>query len=284
MELTGVIGGSGLYELEGFEVEEERVVETPFGSPSDALIVGKLEGRPVAFLPRHGRGHRFSPSEVNYRANLFALKLAGATRVISVSAVGSMKEEIEPGHVVLIDQLIDRTVGRKRTFFEGGVVGHVSFADPICEDLRQHLKRGCAEVGVTHHDKGAYVCIEGPQFSTRAESELFRTWGVSVIGMTNLPEARLAREAEMSYATIALATDYDCWHQEEEAVSVEGVIAVLKQNVENAKKIIRATILGLPETNPSPARQALKGAIMTAPEAIPAELRATLEPLIGHRI
>ncbi len=281
MELTGVIGGSGLYELEGFEVKETRAVSTPFGDPSDELVIGELEGRPVAFLPRHGRGHRLHPGEVNYRANIFALKLIGATRVISVSAVGSMKEEIHPGHVVLVDQFIDRTVGRPRTFFEGGIVAHVAFSDPVCEDLRQVLKGAVEKVGVPFHDGGAYVCIEGPQFSTRAESLLFRTWGVSVIGMTNLPEARLAREAEMSYATIALSTDYDCWHADEEAVTVEGVLAVLRKNVENAKQIIRQAILDLPAVNTSPARKALTNAIMTAPEHIPDELKQKLAPLIG---
>jgi 5'-methylthioadenosine phosphorylase len=281
MELTGVIGGSGLYELEGFEVKETRAVPTPFGDPSDELVIGELEGRPVAFLPRHGRGHRFHPGEVNYRANIFALKVLGATRVISVSAVGSMKEEIVPGHVVLVDQFIDRTAGRPRTFFEGGIVAHVAFSNPVCEDLRQVLKAAVEKVGVPLHDGGAYVCIEGPQFSTRAESLLFRTWGVSVVGMTNMPEARLAREAEMSYATIALSTDYDCWHEDEEAVTVEGVLAVLRKNVDNAKQIIREAILSLPEVNTAPATKALTNAIMTAPEHIPDELKQKLAPLIG---
>lgn len=283
MELTGVIGGSGLYELEGFEVEARRVVDTPFGRPSDEVVVGKLEGRPVAFLPRHGRDHRFNPSQVNYRANIYALKLLGATRVISVSAVGSMKEEIRPGHVVLVDQFIDRTVSRPRTFFEDGIAAHVGFADPICEDLRRTLVRATEAAGVPFHDGGTYVCIEGPQFSTRAESRLFRSWGVSVIGMTNLPEARLAREAELAYATIALATDYDCWHEDEADVSVEAVVAVLQQNVANAKRIVRGALLALPPVCESPARTALTHAIMTHKDAITPELRARLAALIGKQ-
>lgn len=284
MELTGVIGGSGLYELPGFNVTARREVPTPFGMPSDEVIVGELEGRPVAFLPRHGRDHRFNPSQVNYRANIFALKLLGATRVISVSAVGSMKEEIRPGDVVLVDQFIDRTLHRPRTFFEDGIAAHVGFADPICEELRQVLKGAVQKTGTRYHDGGTYVCIEGPQFSTRAESHLFRSWGVSVIGMTNLPEARLAREAELSYATIALATDYDCWHEEAEDVTVEAVIAVLHKNVDAARRIIREAILAMPETSTSPARTALTHAIMTKRDAISPEVLERLAPLIGRRL
>ena len=282
MELTGIIGGSGLYELEGFEVKEERAIQTPFGDPSDKVILGELEGRPLAFLPRHGRGHRYSPSNLPYRANIYAFKTLGVTRVISVSAVGSMREEIVPGHVVLVDQFIDRTVGRDRTFFDDGIVAHVGFSHPVCEELRGVLKQACAKVGVPHHDGGAYICIEGPQFSTLAESQTFRSWGVSVIGMTNLPEARLAREAEMAYATMALATDYDCWHTDHDAVSVEAVIAVLKQNVANAKAILREAILAMPETSSSPARTALTHAIMTAPDAIPAAARERLAPIVAR--
>lgn len=284
MELTGVIGGSGLYELPGFEVKERREVPTPFGMPSDELVLGELEGRPMAFLPRHGREHRFSPSQVNYRANIFALKLVGATRVISVSAVGSMKEEIRPGDVVLVDQFIDRTLHRPRTFFDDGIAAHVGFADPVCEELRQVLKGAVQKVGARHHDGGTYICIEGPQFSTRAESHLFRSWGVSVIGMTNLPEARLAREAEMAYATIALATDYDCWHEEADDVSVEAVVAVLHKNVDTARRILREAILAMPETCTSPARNALTHAIMTKREAITPEVMQRLAPLIGRQM
>jgi 5'-methylthioadenosine phosphorylase len=283
MEVTGVIGGSGLYELPGFKVKERRKVPTPFGDPSDELVIGDLEGRPVVFLPRHGRGHRFSPSEVPYRANIFALKLLGVSRVISVSAVGSMKEEIVPGHVVLPDQFIDRTLGRPRTFFEDGIVAHVGFSDPVCEALRRVLVGAVRECGVTGHDGGTYICIEGPQFSTRAESLLFRTWGVSVIGMTNMPEARLAREAGLSYAPIALATAYDCWHQGHESVSVEAVVAVLHKNVDNARRIVRQAILDLPPVLESPARTALTHAIMTAKESIPNVVRERLAPLIGRQ-
>jgi 5'-methylthioadenosine phosphorylase len=284
VEPTGIIGGSGLYDFPGFQVRERRRVETPFGDPSDELVLGDLEGRPVVFLPRHGRGHRFSPSQVNYRANIWALKSVGVTRIISVSAVGSMKEAIRPGHVVVVDQFIDRTVGRARTFFEDGVVAHVAFADPICEQLRQVLLAACKKTGAPHHDRGTYICIEGPNFSTRAESLLFRTWGVSVIGMTNLPEARLAREAELSYATLALATDYDCWHDAHDAVTVEAVIAVLRENVDMAKRIIRQAILDLPAVNDAPARRALTHAIMTAPDAIPVAAKARLGLLIGKHL
>jgi 5'-methylthioadenosine phosphorylase len=284
MDRTGVIGGSGLYELEGFELTEERAVETPFGPPSDKLMMGTLEGREVVFLPRHGRGHRYSPSNLPYRANIYALKTVGVTRIISVSAVGSMKEEIVPGHVVLVDQFIDRTVGRPRTFFDEGIVAHVAFADPISEPLRQVLLGAAAKVeGLKVHDGGSYVCIEGPQFSTRAESHLFRSWGVSVIGMTNLPEARLAREAEIDYATMALSTDYDCWHAEEEAVTVEGVLDTLRKNVANAKLVIRHAILDMPtDTSDWPAREALTHSIMTAPECFPAASREKLAPLLAR--
>jgi 5'-methylthioadenosine phosphorylase len=285
VETTGIIGGSGLYELEGFEITETRPVQTPFGDPSADLVIGTLEGREVVFLPRHGTDHRFSPSTLPYRANIFALKTAGVTRILSISAVGSMKAEIHPGHVVLPDQLIDRTVGRARTFFDDGIAAHVGFGDPICASVRAVLKLAVEKAGVTVHDGGTYICIEGPQFSTRAESLLFRSWGVSVIGMTNLPEARLAREAEICYATIALSTDYDCWHPEHDDVTVESVLATLRSNVSNAKQIVRNAILGLPETDADCAcRTALSHAIMTAPEAIGAELRRTLAPLIGKHV
>jgi 5'-methylthioadenosine phosphorylase len=283
MEITGVIGGSGLYELEGFEVAERRAVETPFGAPSAEVIMGELEGRPVAFLPRHGTDHRFSPSTLPYRANIFAFKALGVTRIISVSAVGSMKEEIHPGHVVLPDQFIDRTVGRDRTFFDDGIAAHVGFGDPVCGRVRATLKEAVSQTEVPFHDGGTYICIEGPQFSTRAESNVFRSWGVSVIGMTNLPEARLAREAELCYATIALSTDYDCWHEEEADVTVESVLETLRNNVANAKQIIRNAILALPEESADCAcHTALSHAIMTSPESISPEQRAKLAPLIGR--
>ncbi|MSP93016.1 MAG: S-methyl-5'-thioadenosine phosphorylase [Myxococcales bacterium] len=274
--VIGVIGGSGLYKLDGLERVAEHQIHTPFGAPSDVVVEGRLHGTTLFFLPRHGRGHRFSPSEINYRANLWVLKRLGVTDIISVSAVGSMREDIRPGDMVLVDQFIDRTVSRPRTFFDRGVVAHVGFADPVSARVQSALRRACERVGVRHHVGGAYVCIEGPQFSTRAESLTFRTWpGVAVIGMTNLPEARLAREAELSYATLALATDYDCWHADHDAVSVDQVIAVLMANVQNACSIV-AAVAADPPHGPCPARDALANAIMTAPAAMPADARARL--------
>src|SRR5512141_2310634 len=232
-QIIGVIGGSGLYEMEGMTDIAHVTVNTPFGNPSDEYVTGTLEGVRMVFLPRHGKGHRLLPSEVNYRANIYGMKSLGVQRIISVSAVGSMKEEIVPGHIVIPDQFIDRTKGiRKDTFFGNGIVGHVQFADPVCADLSAVLFEAAREAGATVHRGGAYVCMEGPAFSTRAESHLYRSWGGDVIGMTNLQEAKLAREAEICYATLAMATDYDCWHLEEEAVTVEAVIARLSQNAE----------------------------------------------------
>ncbi len=282
----GVIGGSGLYELEGFEVRERRAVATPFGAPSDELVMGTLEGREIVFLPRHGRGHRYSPSQVPYRANIFALKQVGVGRIISVSAVGSMKEDIKPGHMVLPDQFVDRTVERPRTFFDNGIVAHVAFADPTCTVLRSGLAEAARRENVTCHEGGSYICIEGPQFSTRAESRIFRTWGVSVIGMTNLPEARLAREAEICYATLALSTDYDCWHESEEDVSVEVVVATLTRNVDNARRVIRRAILGVDTkaARTCPCANALRHAIMTRPDAVPMVNKRQLAPLIGRYV
>jgi 5'-methylthioadenosine phosphorylase len=272
----GVIGGSGLYEIEGLEDVREVRVETPFGDPSDALVTGTLHGTRLAFLPRHGRGHRFSPSELPYRANIWALRSLGCRHVISVSAVGSMKEGIAPGHLVMVDQFIDRTVSRTRTFFEDGVVAHVGFGEPICRSLSHGLYDAASELKLDAHLGGTYVCIEGPQFSTRAESMLFRSWGVDVIGMTNMPEARLAREAEMCYATIALATDYDCWHEEEAHVSVEGVIATLMANVAKAKSIIKMVAeRGLPH-GACACQRALEFAVMTDRSRIPAPARERL--------
>lgn len=281
--VIGVIGGSGLYDIPGIEGVEEISLDTPFGAPSDAFITGRLGGSRVVFVPRHGRGHLLSPTEVNYRANVWGLKKLGADWIISVSAVGSLREEVVPGHVVLIDQFIDRTKGvRASTFFEGGVVGHVGFADPICETLRLHLKAASEEVGATFHDRGTYVCMEGPQFSTRAESHLYRSWGARVIGMTNLTEAKLAREAEISYATLAMATDYDCWHEEEDDVSVEGVIAVLNKNVDTAKRIIAAAIPRIAaHEGPPPQAGCMQYAVMTSPDRIPAEAMARVELLVG---
>jgi 5'-methylthioadenosine phosphorylase len=278
----GVIGGSGLYQMDGLEDVREERVTTPFGDPSDALIHGRLGGAELVFLPRHGRGHRYNPSEVNYRANIFALKAAGVEWIVSVSAVGSLREEIAPGEVVIIDQFIDRTSRRENTFFEKGIVAHVAFGDPVCNTLRGFLLESCRETGATHHDGGTYVCMEGPAFSTRAESNLHRSWGASVIGMTNMPEAKLAREAEISYATLAMATDYDCWHPHHEAVTVDQVIALVNANAALAKRIVANTVPKLVAYGkPAPASTALASSIMTSPSAISPETRRILAPLIG---
>ncbi len=283
--LLGVIGGSGLYDMPGLTDVEQRTVQTPWGLPSDDVVIGTLSGTRTAFLPRHGRGHRFTPTEVNYRANVAALKSLGCEFVVSVSAVGSMKEAIAPGHLVVIDQFIDRTVARPRSFFGDGVVGHITFSDPICPVLRPILLAAAQKTGTTTHDKGVYICIEGPQFSTRAESLLYRSWGVSVVGMTNMPEARLAREAGMSYATLALATDYDCWHESEEAVSVEAVVATLKKNVGVAQQVITNVAASLQASKPtSPFGRVVDGAVMTSPEARALEARRKLRFIAGDLI
>ncbi len=281
--LLGIIGGSGLYDMTGLSDVETRSVETPWGLPSDDVVVGTLSGCRTAFLPRHGRGHRFTPTEVNYRANVAALKHLGCRFVVSVSATGSMKEEIAPGDLVVVDQFIDRTVARPRSFFGDGIVGHVGFADPICPVLRGVLLEAARATAATTHDGGTYICIEGPQFSTRAESLLYRSWGVSVIGMTNMPEARLAREAGLSYATLALATDYDCWRESEEAVSVEAVVAVLHRNVATAQDVIRrvAQRLAGPDAPSNPWTNSIAGAVMTSPEARALEARRKLRFIAG---
>ena len=285
----GVIGGSGLYEMEGLtDIREERV-STPFGDPSDAYIIGKVAGlehggEPVemVFLPRHGRGHLFTPSEVNYAANIFGMKVLGVSWIISVSAVGSLKAEIVPGHVVVIDQFIDRTKGRRSTFFGDGMVAHVGFGDPVCPTLRGMLLEAGAQAGATQHDGGTYVCMEGPAFSTRAESNLYRSWGASVIGMTNLPEAKLAREAEISYATLAMATDYDCWYEGHDDVTVDQVIAVLNANVATAKNIVRHTVPMIAAFDgPAPMSNALQNAIITARDRISQERKDALRPITG---
>lgn len=268
-----VIGGSGLYEMEGLTRVREVRVNTPFGKPSDAVVIGTLEGQRVAFLSRHGRGHRISPSMINYRANIYALKSLGVTRIFSVSAVGSMKESIEPGHLVLPDQFIDRTTQRAGTFFDQGLVAHVAFADPICGDLSGIVHRAAKEVRVTTHVGGTYVCIEGPQFSTKAESKLYRQWGVDVIGMTNIPEAKLAREAEICYATLALATDYDCWHESEESVTVEGILKIMHDNVVQAKKVILQALQYTSEPRTCGCGTALQQAMVTSPVAISAAVK-----------
>ena len=280
---VGIVGGSGLYEMEGFSDIRPVRLDTPFGAPSDEIVTGQLEGRRVGFLPRHGRGHRILPGEVNYRANVFALKALGAHSILSVSAVGSLKEKYEPLHVVVPDQFVDRTTQREATFFGRGLVGHVAFAHPFCRVLSETMAAACAEAGATHHVGGTYVCIEGPQFSTRAESELYRSWGMDVIGMTNLTEARLAREAEICYVTLALVTDYDCWHPEHDAVTVEQVLANLTRNAQTAKAVLRAALQRLP---PRPrgceCENALATSLVTAPELVPEDVKRELQPLIGR--
>jgi 5'-methylthioadenosine phosphorylase len=277
----GIIGGSGLYEMEGLSGIREVRVRTPFGEPSDVLIVGTLDGVRAAFLSRHGRGHRIAPADINYRANIYALKTLGVTRVISVSAVGSMKEALKPGHVVLPDQFIDLTKRRASTFFEKGIVAHVAFADPVCGALSETLWKAAQGAGATAHRGGTYLCIEGPQFSSRGESLLYRQWGVDVIGMTNMPEAKLAREAELCYATMALATDYDCWHSSEESVTVEMILATLHSNVAQARRILRAAVPAAAGAGTCACATALQYAIVTAPGRIPAATRKRLQPLIG---
>ena len=280
--ILGVIGGSGLYEMQGLEGVEEFRVTTPFGDPSDAIIGGRLGATQLFFVARHGRGHHLPPHRINYRANVLALKQLGVEQIISVSAVGSMKESIAPGDMVLVDQFVDRTRGRANTFFEDdGVVAHVGFADPVDDALRECLYRAAIAEGAKAHNRGTYVCIEGPQFSTRAESLLYRSWGVDVVGMTNLPEARLAREAELPYATRALATDYDGWHQEQATVSVEAVLEIIERNIATAKKIIAGASQRLPDPAASPARTALAHAIMTDPGRISDAARKKLASLIG---
>ncbi|MFP6889331.1 MAG: S-methyl-5'-thioadenosine phosphorylase [Nitrospinota bacterium] len=278
----GVIGGSGLYAMEGLTKIDTVELSTPFGAPSAPYVLGTLSGKRVAFLPRHGVGHVFMPGEIPFRANIYGFKELGCEWIVSVSAVGSLKEEIHPGEIVVPDQFIDLTRGRAGTFFGDGVVAHVSMADPVCPVLSGILEKAAIRAGATVHAGGTYVCMEGPQFSTRAESFRYRDWGASVIGMTNMPEAKLAREAEMSYATLALATDYDCWHEEEEAVSVENVIAILQSNVALSQKIILEAV---PEIEgPSPFAGILKTAIITNPAHIPGEAKKRLHALIGKYV
>jgi 5'-methylthioadenosine phosphorylase len=279
--VLAVIGGSGLYEIEGLTGVEELRVETPFGAPSDAIVRGRLGDTTLLFLPRHGRGHRLAPHEIPFRANVCACKKLGATQLVSISAVGSMKEAIAPGDFVVVDQFIDLTKRRTSTFFEGGLVGHVGFADPVCADLAKALATAAARAGARVHEGGTYVCMEGPQFSTRAESNLYRSWGVSVIGMTGMPEAKLAREAELPYALLALATDYDCWHESEEDVSVEAVLSVLKANVAAARRTIAELAKSLPDPKASRAHGALAAALMTDRARIPPETALQLDWLVG---
>jgi 5'-methylthioadenosine phosphorylase len=279
---VGVIGGSGLYELEGLSGARWEKVRTPFGEPSDAYCVGCLDGREVVFLPRHGRGHRLLPSELNYRANVYGMKALGVEWLISISAVGSMKEGIAPLDLVVVDQFYDHTRRRVSSFFGEGIGAHVGMADPVCPHLAGHVYRAALATGARVHPRGTYICIEGPQFSTKAESEIYRAWGVDVIGMTNMPEVKLAREAELCYATLALVTDYDVWHESEAAVSVEAVVANLLKNAATAKDVIRRVVpeIGSPRTCPCP--HLLKDAIITPADAVPAATRKRLALLVGR--
>jgi len=280
-QIIGVIGGSGLYQMEGLGRVREVIVPTPFGKPSDALIRGQLGEVELIFIPRHGRGHRWLPTEVNFRANIFAMKKLGVERIISVSAVGSLRAEIAPGHLVVPDQFIDRTTQRPSTFFGKGLVAHVSLADPFCKILSGHLVEAAGAEAAVVHPSGTYVCMEGPQFSTRAESHLYRSWGAHVIGMTNLQEAKLAREAEICFATLALATDYDCWNEHAGDVEIDKVLAVLKHNVELAQKTIRRAVSRLEQTRTCGCASALKDAIITEKSRIPKKVRSDLRPIIG---
>ena len=277
----GIIGGSGLYSMPGLTGIREHRVETPFGEPSDAFVLGDLEGRKVAFLARHGRGHRLLPTELNFRANIFAMKLLGVERILSVSAVGSLKEAHKPTDFVVPDQFIDRTFARIATFFGDGIVGHVAFGDPVCASVAETFTSACAEVGVVGKRGGTYVCMEGPQFSTRAESNLYRSWGADVIGMTNLQEAKLAREAEICYATLAMVTDYDCWHEGHDDVTVEQIVAVLHQNAENAAKVVKAAVAAMPQRRTCGCGDALKYAILTDRKLIPEPTKEKLAPILG---
>ncbi len=278
----GLIGGSGVYDLSGIDGLKEEKLATPFGDPSDSYFTGSLAGVPVAFFPRHGRGHRFSPSEINYRANICGFKMLGCDAVLSASAVGSLKEQYAPRHVVVPDQFVDRTRHRADTFFTEGIVAHVAFADPICSVAAKALEIAARSGGLTVHSGGTYVCMEGPQFSTRAESNLYRSWGADVIGMTNLTEARLCREAEICYATLAFVTDYDCWREETEPVSVEAVVKVLKDNAESARRAMREAIRLLSPDRACGCREAMRHAVLTDPRVIPEAARARLKVIAGR--
>jgi 5'-methylthioadenosine phosphorylase len=277
----GIIGGSGLYSMPGLTAVHEVHVETPFGQPSDAFVLGELEGRKVAFLARHGRGHRILPSELNFRANLYAMKKLGVERIISISAVGSLKLEHKLGDFIVPDQFIDRTFLRHATFFGEGLVAHVAFGDPVCAAVAQAIFTGAKSAKVETKNTGVYVCMEGPQFSTRAESNLYRSWGADVIGMTNLQEAKLAREAEICYATLAMVTDYDSWHEGHGTVTVDQVLAVLKMNAANAAETVRAAVAAMPRERSCPCASALKFAIVTDPKLIPQATRDKLDLIVG---
>lgn len=283
--VIGIIGGSGLYDIAGLEEREWRYISTPWGEPSDELLFGRLAGVRCVFLPRHGRGHRLSPSGINYRANIDALKRAGCTDILSLSAVGSLREDLPPGRFVIVDQFIDRTFAREKSFFGNGLVAHVSMAHPVCPRLGAALAAAGREIGLGITEGGTYLVMEGPQFSTRAESELYRSWGASVIGMTNMPEAKLAREAELCYATVAMVTDFDCWHPEHDHVTVEAVVRVLQENAEHARALVRAVLPALgAKRGPCPAgcNHALDHALITAPEMRDPELAKRLAAVAGR--
>ena len=277
----GIIGGSGLYAMSGLTDSKEVWMETPFGDPSDAIVIGTLEGRRVAFLARHARGHRILPGEINYRANIYAMKLLGVDRIISVSAVGSLRESLRPLEFLIPDQFFDRTRQRISTFFGEGLVGHVGFDKPTCGQLSAHLAEACDRAGVTVHHSGTYICMEGPQFSTLAESQTYRQLRFDVIGMTNLTEAKLAREAEICYATVAMITDYDCWHPEHASVTVKQVVDNLNRNAENVQKVIREAVRALPEKRDCKCGSSLAHALLTDPKLVPAATKKRLAPIIG---
>jgi 5'-methylthioadenosine phosphorylase len=280
----GIIGGSGLYSMPGLSNTREVRVKTPFGDPSDAIIIGMLEGKRVAFLARHGRGHLFSPSDINYRANICAMKMLGAERIISVSAVGSLRDDLPPQDFLIPDQFFDRTRGRIATFFGGGIVAHVGFDKPTCTHLSAHIGEACDRAGVKAHPAGTYVCMEGPQFSTLAESNTYRQLRFDVIGMTNLTEAKLAREAEICYATIAMITDYDCWHPQHDAVTVSEIIENLNRNTSNVQRVLHEAVAQLAEDRACKCGAALAHAVLTDPKMIPAATKKRLAPIIGKYI
>jgi 5'-methylthioadenosine phosphorylase len=277
----GIIGGSGLYSMPGFSAHREVNLETPFGAPSDNYIVGELAGHEVAFLSRHGRGHRLSPSELNFRANIYGMKLIGVERIVSLSAVGSLKEEHRPLDFVIPDQFFDRTHGRISTFFGEGLVAHVSFADPVCPELSATVEKACRATGVNVTRGGTYLCMEGPAFSTKAESNVYRSWGMDVIGMTNLQEAKLAREAEICYVTVAMVTDYDCWHPGHDAVEVTDIIRVLTQNAANACAVVAEAVRVMPSVRGCKCGSALRHAVITDKSLVPPATLKKLEPIVG---
>jgi 5'-methylthioadenosine phosphorylase len=278
---VGIIGGTGLYDMTQLTERSEISIETPFGAPSDSMMIGSLSGKRVAFLPRHGRGHRHMPSELNFRANIYALKMLGVERILSVSAVGSLKAELAPLDIVLPDQFVDRTRGRVSTFFGDGLVAHISFADPVCPDLLEQVHRSSGRAGIPSKKGGTYVCMEGPAFSTKSESNLYRSWGMDVIGMTNLQEAKLAREAEICYITIALVTDYDCWHESHEAVTADMIVGNLQKNCEAAQSIIAQAVRDLKPERNCQCSEALKYALVTDKSVITPETRNRLEHIVG---